>query len=177
MLGKKSDLHGRKILDVDANLQGNLVFKDAVILNINGHFEGKLETKGDLSIGEHAVVKANIIGERITIAGDVAGDVTALVELTLKSKGKISGTVTTPLLTIEKGGFFNGSCRMGAQGAVSVNGNVFLTVDEVARYLSVEKNLVSEWAENGKLPGEREGVAWRFDKERVDEWIANGRIA
>ena len=47
MLGRKNDAHPQKVLDVDASLQGNLVFKDAVNLQINGSFEGKLETKGE----------------------------------------------------------------------------------------------------------------------------------
>ena len=51
----------------------------------------------------------------------------------------------------------------------------FLTVDEVAHYLSVEKDMITKWAESGKLPGAREGQSWRFDKQRVDEWVANGR--
>ena len=46
---KKNDSSAPKVLDVDASLQGNLVFKDAVNLHINGNFEGRLETKGDLT--------------------------------------------------------------------------------------------------------------------------------
>ena len=45
MLGKKKASLIEKVLEVDANFQGNLIFKDEVNLHINGHFEGRLETK------------------------------------------------------------------------------------------------------------------------------------
>ena len=177
MLGKKNETHARKVLDVDASLQGNLVFKDAVNLQINGSFEGKLETKGDLLIGEHAVVRADIIGERITIAGNVTGDVNALSEIRLTSTARLFGNIKAPTFVIEKGGVFQGSSYMlSSEARETGSRRLFLTLDEVAHYLSVESNLVSEWAENGKLPGAREGKNWRFEKQKVDEWIANGRI-
>lgn len=177
MLGKKNDAQVHKILEVDASLQGNLVFKDPVNLQINGSFEGKLETKGDLLIGEHAVVRADIIGERITIAGNVTGDVSALSEIRLTPTARLFGNIKAPTFVMEKGSVFQGSTHMlSSETKEGGSRKLFLTLDEVAHYLSVEANLVSEWAENGKLPGAREGKNWRFEKQRVDEWIANGRI-
>ena len=175
MLGRKNE---GKVLDVDASLQGNLIFKDAVNLHINGNFEGKLETKGDLLIGEHATVKANIVGERITIAGGVTGDVTALSELRLTSTARVAGNLQTPVITMERGSVFQGNCRMLAEEKNAESGarRVYLNPEEVAHYLSVESSLISQWAENGKLPGKKDGNSWRFDKQRIDEWIANGRI-
>ena len=177
MLGKKNASPVAKVLEVDANFQGNLIFKDEVNLHINGHFEGRLETKGELLIGEHASVRANIIGERVTIAGSVNGDVTAIAELKLTSTSKVIGDIRTPNLVMDRGSVFHGMSRMltGTEKDVNYRG-VFLNLDEVSRYLSVETELISEWAENGKFPGLREGEVWRFEKEKVDEWIANGRI-
>ena len=177
MLGKKAEPQTQKVLDVDANLQGNLVFKDAVNLQINGNFDGKLETKGELLIGEHAVVKADIVGERITIAGSVTGDVSALSEIRLTGTARLFGNIKTPTLITERGSVFQGNSYMlSSETREAHSRKLFLTLDEVAHYLSVENNLVSEWAENGKLPGAREGKGWRFEKQKVDEWIANGRI-
>ncbi|MFH1644925.1 MAG: polymer-forming cytoskeletal protein, partial [Candidatus Omnitrophota bacterium] len=48
-----------KVLDVDASMQGSMVFKDAVNLRINGAFDGSLDTRGKLTIGEGAVVCAD----------------------------------------------------------------------------------------------------------------------
>lgn len=187
MLGRKNESQAHKVLDVDASFQGHLVFKDAVHLCINGRFEGRLETKGDLIIGEHAVVKANIFGERITLAGNITGDLVAVSEIRLTPTARVLGNIQTPSLVMEKGCFFQGQCSMlsdtptsarrAAEPAGSSGGRkVLLGVEEVAHYLSVETSLISEWAESGKLPGQRAGSGWQFDKEKVDEWIANGRI-
>ena len=177
MLGKKKASPIEKVLEVDANFQGNLIFKDEVNLHINGHFEGRLETKGVLLIGEHATVKANIVGERITIAGSVNGDVTARSELTLTATSKIVGDIRTPNLVMERGSVFHGMSRMLSNTDKDAGCRpLFLNIDEVSRYLSVETELITEWAENGKFPGMREGEIWKFEKDKVDEWIANGRI-
>ena len=175
---KKNQANEPKVLDVDASLQGNLVFKDAVQLRINGNFDGNLETKGDLQIGEHATVKANIIGERIVISGILSGDVTATEELRLASTARVTGNIKTPALTIDKGAIFHGNSKMlvESENHSGAARRVFFDADEVAHYLSVEKNLISEWAETGKLPAAREGEVWRFEKQKVDEWIANGRV-
>ena len=182
MLGRRKEPETPKILDVDASFQGNLVFKDAVHLRINGHFEGRLQTKGDLLISENAVVKATIVGEKITIAGTVTGDVTALAEIHLTPSARVTGNLKAPSLVLDRGSVFEGQSSMLAENDrpeqdKTVNGRkIFLTTDEMAHYLSVETDLVSEWAETGKLPGDRADGGWRFDKEKVDEWIANGRI-
>ena len=70
-------------LEVDASMTGTLAFKDPVNLQINGQFEGSLETQGNLSIGQRAQVKATIRGERIIIGGTVTGTITATVDCLL----------------------------------------------------------------------------------------------
>ena len=60
-----------KILDVDARMQGTIIFKDPVNLRINGSFEGKLETRGRLTIGENARVGAGSV-----VTKDVADNTT-----------------------------------------------------------------------------------------------------
>ena len=36
--------------------------------------------------------------------------------------------------------------------------------------------MVSEWVNSGKLPGVKDDEIWKFDKNEVDEWIANGKV-
>jgi len=78
--GKKQQAVEEKVLDIDASIQGNVVFKDPVNLKINGKFEGGLTTKGNLTIGSSADVKADIVGESIIVAGKVVGDIIAQKE-------------------------------------------------------------------------------------------------
>ena len=69
MLRKKR----RKSTDINATMQGSLVFSEPVNLRINGRFEGTLNTKGNLMVGENAVVNADIIGEDMILGSRVNG--------------------------------------------------------------------------------------------------------
>lgn len=166
-----------KILDVDATMQGTLTFLDPVNLRINGSFEGTLDTKGNLTIGENAVVKAHIKGENIVIAGRVFGDIVAEKELKLMPPGRVTGNIITPRLSIADGAVLEGECHMSGKGkSAEASGKNALTAEELAKYLEVDRSMIFEWAETGKLPGVKERDAWKFDKATVDEWIANGKV-
>ncbi len=179
---ERSAEEGEKILDVDASMQGTLTFKDPVNLRINGTFEGTLNTKGNLTIGETAQVKATITGETVVIAGEVVGDIVASIELRLMAPARLVGDVETPSLVVQKGATLQGRLNMiNAQGVREDRPHTpgdrgTMGVDELASYLAVEKTLIFEWAESGKLPAVRDGKNWRFEKNKVDEWVASGKI-
>jgi len=163
-----------KVLDVDASMQGTLIFKDYVNLKINGTFEGVLNTKGSLMIGEHAVVNADITGESIVVAGNVIGNIIALKDLKLISPARVVGDIRTPLLSIAEGAIFDGTSRMlNKTGDFTDNA---MTPDDLAKYLEIETNLVHEWANSGRLPGIKDGSVWKFERAKIDEWVAQGKI-
>jgi excisionase family DNA binding protein len=159
-------------LEVDASMTGSLSFKDPVNLQINGRFEGTLETKGNLSIGEKAQVKATIHGELISIAGAVEGTITASRMIELLGSARVIGKVTTPRLIMREGAILHGTSEMLKDAPESG----LMSVEELARYLEVDANTVLEWAQGGRLPGQREGTQWRFDRRRVEEWLAQEKI-
>ncbi|MCX5668375.1 MAG: polymer-forming cytoskeletal protein [Candidatus Omnitrophica bacterium] len=163
-----------KVLDVDASMQGTLIFKDSVNLRINGTFEGVLNTKGSLMIGEQAVVNADITGESIIIAGRVNGNITALKDLKLISPARVIGDIKSPLLSIAEGAIFDGTSRM--LDKANDRADNAMTPDDLAKYLEIETNLVYEWASSGRLPGTKDGNAWRFERTKIDEWVAQGKI-
>lgn len=166
-----------KILDVDASMQGTMTFKDPVNLRINGDFEGRLDTKGRLTIGQTATVKADITGEDITVAGKVNGNITASERLNIITPAQINGDIRTPLLSVSEGAVINGRCQMGAAGAASSSlKSKVMNIGEVARYLEVDTHLVEEWAAQKKIPAFMEENNWKFNKEEVDGWVAKERI-
>lgn len=169
---RKNELE--KVLDVNASMQGTLIFKDPVNLRINGRFEGVLNTKGSLMIGEQAVVNADITGESVVIAGSVSGNITALKELKLIAPAKVAGDIRTPLLSIAEGATFDGNSKM-ISGTSGYFENI-MNAEDLAKYLEVDMNLVHEWANTGRLPGTRDGSAWKFERSKIDEWVAQGKI-
>lgn len=177
-MGKK-DRRGdaEKILDVDASMQGSLIFKDPVNLRINGKFEGTLNTKGNLMIGEHSSVIADVTGDMIIIAGKVNGNVHALKELKLISPACVVGNIRTPLLSIAEGAIFEGhSTMLSPSKSESHASHNTMTSEELAKYLEIDSSLVAEWANMGKIPAIKDGSVWRFDRIKIDEWVATEKI-
>ena len=102
-----------KIINIDAGLQGDIKFTGPVNLKLNGDFEGDLEAKGVLIIGEKADVKAKTIrGDTITIAGKVKGDIICGKRLELAASGRVIGNIETPLLIVSEGAILKGDCQM-----------------------------------------------------------------
>jgi len=178
MMGKRDRRQeaAEKVLDVDASMQGTLIFKDAVNLRINGRFEGVLNTKGNLMIGETSVVNADITGESIMIAGKVNGNVRAAKELKLIAPACVVGEISTPLLSVAEGAVLEGNCKMLSKArAESSEKSGAMSPEELAKYLEVDQSLINEWVNLGKLPAIKDGDSWRFDRTKVDEWIAAGK--
>jgi len=166
-----------KVLDVDASMQGTLTFKDPVNLKINGKFEGKLITRGNLAIGENATVHADINGESVVIAGRVNGNIYAQREIRIIPPGCVQGNIQTPVLVVAEGAVLEGHCNMreGSERQNAGLGNM-LSIKEVARFLEVEEGVIHEWASSGKLPAEKEGEGWRFEKDKIEDWLSNEKI-
>lgn len=172
---KKKEEIEEKILDVDASMQGTIAFKDPVNLRINGSFEGKLDTRGNLTIGENAKIRANIHGDRIVIAGKVKGDVVATESLSLIAPAVVEGNVTSPRLSVTEGAILEGQVAMlGVKEGDAPD--VHLTLKDVAQYLEVEARVVEEWARERKIPAQQENGEWIFKKSSVDRWIQQERV-
>ena len=176
MRRKGEEVVKEKVLDIDADMQGTLSFNDPVNLRINGKFEGSLNTKGSLTISENAVVKADIIGESIIIAGKVTGNITATKEINLIPPALIIGDIQAPRLGITPGAVLEGNCRMISKGEDVVAGGEVLNVEDVAKYLEVEASVVEEWADAGKIPAQKRGQEWKFDKAMIDKWVADEKV-
>ena len=80
-------------------------------LRIDGTFEGKIQTKGRVVIGESAIIKGDIICENIDLWGKVEGDLFVKDTLALKDGCKMNGNINISRLAVELGATFNGTCR------------------------------------------------------------------
>ncbi len=176
---KKDNQPVEKVLDINATMQGTMIFKDPVNLRINGEFEGKLDTRGNLTIGENAQVVADINGENITIAGKVTGNIMATGRLNLIAPAKIIGDIVSSVLTVSDGAILNGNCKMSSLSEeIMPSGKPkAMALDEVARYLEVDTSLVKEWAAQKKIPATKENNTWKFYKQEIDSWIAKEKVS
>ena len=80
-------------------------------LRIDGTFEGKIQTKGRVVVGESAIIKGDIICENVDLWGIVEGDLFVKDTLALKEGCKMNGNINISRLEVELGATFNGTCR------------------------------------------------------------------
>ncbi len=175
---KKKEELAEKVLDVDASMQGAITFKDPVNIRINGSFEGKLDTRGNLTIGENAKVRATVRGDRVVVAGKVKGDIVATQSLSLVMPAVVEGNIATPRLSVAEGVIIEGQVSMlsGKQKESPRAPEVQLTLKDVAQYLEVEAQVVEEWARQRKIPAQQENGNWVFKKSDIESWIQQERV-
>ena len=99
-----------------SRVAGKIAFEGAA--RVEGQVEGEIAAQDTLTIGEGAVVTAQITGTSVVVHGKVTGDITARKRLEICSPGKVYGNISTPSLIIHEGVVFEGQCTMtGAEPA------------------------------------------------------------
>lgn len=81
-------------------------------VRIDGQLDGEIHTEGTLLVGEEAVITAKISAGTIVSKGKITGDIVAKEKIRLLSPAVLNGSATTPMLSMEEGVLFNGSCEM-----------------------------------------------------------------
>ncbi len=80
---------------------GNLV--------VEGHIEGELAIRGDLTIAEWASVTCEVVqAHAVTIGGSLEGDVAATGAVRLGAGARVRGNLRGPTITIEDGARYSG---------------------------------------------------------------------
>lgn len=109
MRGKngKSQLNG--FLDAGSHLRGDLHFEDT--FRIDGKLTGKVDSEGDLYVGERGEVEGEVRVGRLFVSGTVKAVVTAK-RVEVAPGGQLRGEIETPTLVIDEGAIFEGQSRM-----------------------------------------------------------------
>ena len=97
-------------IDRGSHFSGELSFEET--FRIDGRLEGKIRSGNELILGETAEVSAEIEVGRLSVNGTLRGFVKATERVELLSKARVYADLLTPLLRIEEGAFFQGSCQM-----------------------------------------------------------------
>ena len=96
-------------------------------IGINSHFKGDIKTQGTLRIdgtvegnietdwlilGETSHLKGDAASRGIIVGGRVDGNLTAKEIIEIKTKGQVTGELTTTKLSIAEGAMFDGRSSM-----------------------------------------------------------------
>jgi cytoskeletal protein CcmA (bactofilin family) len=98
------------LLGKGSSFEGKLLFEGSV--RIDGKFTGEILSSDLLIIGEGAEVKGDVSVGTLVIVGDYNGNAKAAKSIEIKSPAKVRGTLSTASIMIERGVFFDGTCKM-----------------------------------------------------------------
>ena len=116
MKGKSGELNG--FLDRGSSFKGELEFEDT--MRIDGKFNGRIQSKNELIVGESAHIEGDIHVGRVAISGTVIGKIVADQRVEIHRNGKVYSDIDTPALVIEEGAIFQGNCVMGDRKGANV---------------------------------------------------------
>ena len=97
-------------IDEGSEMEGRYTFRGTVMLN--GKFKGEISSGDTLIIGERAVLHADVRAGRVTVSGEVTGNLRATERVELKRTARVYGDVEAPVVVVEEGVLFEGHCRM-----------------------------------------------------------------
>ena len=80
-------------------------------IRIDGTFEGRVQSKGRVVVGESATIKGDIVCENIDLWGKVEGNLFVKDTLSLKEGCVVDGNLHIRRLAVELGAIFNGNCK------------------------------------------------------------------
>ncbi len=106
--GRVGEVH--TLLGKGSEFDGKLTFEGQV--RIDGRFNGQINTKDTLVVGEGAKVTAEISAGTVIVNGTIEGNVRASQTVELHQPGRVKGSIETPALSIDRGVIFEGTCKM-----------------------------------------------------------------
>lgn len=106
----KSTEKGVTFLGKGTRFEGELRFEGAI--RIDGYLKGKIEAKGNLIIGDDALIEADIQVSYASISGEVHGNITADQRVDIRAPAKVFGNIHAPAVVIGEGVIFEGHTRM-----------------------------------------------------------------
>ncbi|MHB0858957.1 MAG: bactofilin family protein [Anaerolineae bacterium] len=84
-------------------------------IRIDGTYEGRLETAGNVIVGASGKVEADIVANAVQVWGAVRGSISTQGRLEILPSGRVWGEVHVAALLIDEGGMFRGQCFMAGE--------------------------------------------------------------
>ena len=91
-------------------------------VEIRGRIEGDVEVAGEVTIGEGALVKADVTARRITVRGAVAGNLTGEDGVRLEEGARVVGDLRGAGIGIAEGALLRGNVQTGTGGEARTRG-------------------------------------------------------
>lgn len=98
------------LIGVGTIIEGNVTSNGDI--RIDGNLKGSLVTKGKVIIGDSGNLSGEVHCKNLDVEGTVEGKTFVVELMSLRSRSKILGDISTNKLAIEPGAIFTGRCDM-----------------------------------------------------------------
>ena len=102
-------------LDPGVEVEGKMKVTSGLI-RVNTHFKGQIDSEGAVVVHDQGEVDGDIRTRILSVTGKIKGNVHASERLEIKEHGVVLGSIYTPCLLVDPGGFFDGQCHMPTPG-------------------------------------------------------------
>jgi cytoskeletal protein CcmA (bactofilin family) len=103
---------GPAISTVAADTAWRGTLRSGASIQIDGTFEGQIETEQELVVTEEAKVEATVRAETITVAGHLNGQINCRGRLEILPSGRVSGQIDAGKFVVHEGAYLGGQVRM-----------------------------------------------------------------
>ena len=102
-------------LGAGSSFDGAIEFQGTI--RVDGKVSGKISSNGGtLIVGEKASIDADVSVSVAVVMGEVNGTIDAKDRIEVYPPGRIGGDIQAPVISVEPGGIFNGTCAMKSPG-------------------------------------------------------------
>ena len=98
------------LIGQEASLRGSYNAKHTI--HVEGEIYGNVTSEDGIIVGDKGMMRGNLTARSILIGGKVKGNIIASQRLELQATANVEGDLSAPVLVIEEGAVFEGSCVM-----------------------------------------------------------------
>ncbi len=98
------------IIGEESSFRGDIDVKGSA--RIDGNLEGTVVATESVIVGRDALIKADVQGKDVVVAGRVVGNLRAHERVELHAGARVDGDIETRTFIVDEGVVFNGKCAM-----------------------------------------------------------------
>lgn len=98
------------LIGTGASIKGDIISEGNV--RVDGNFNGNIDSKKEVILGERASIVGNITAKNVIIYGIVNGNIISNGLLEIMPTGKLYGDIEVKNVSIKEGALFQGKSRM-----------------------------------------------------------------
>lgn len=102
------------LIDRESHFTGS--YRTPHDLRIDGHYEGEIECRGTVFVGETAQVNARVSAGNVIIAGQFEGEIACDSRFEILPSGRVAASVSAAVTIVHEGAFYQGELRMFRPG-------------------------------------------------------------